>query len=138
MSVLHTGKKVAPKNYFVGLFDWAIFALDESASSAIERVTKKDEVQEGDTPSVKVERALSSPHMLAHYAVLAGFCFVGATIAHVQISTRLICSSCPALYWFLASLCFAGGENMVWRMQRYLITFNFGGIVLHPNFLPWT
>ena len=138
MSVLHSGKKVVPKNYFVGLFDWAIFALDESASSDIERVTKKDEVQEGDTPSVKVERALSSPHMLAHYAALAGFCFVGATIAHVQISTRLICSSCPALYWFLASLCFAGGGNMVWRMQLYLITFNFLGIVLHPNFLPWT
>lgn len=138
MSILHTGKKGTQKNYFTELFDWAIFALGESASSDKDGIINTEEVQEGDTPSVKVERALSSSHMLAHYAVLAGFCFVGATIAHVQISTRLICSSCPALYWFLASLCFAGGENMVWRMQLYLIVFNFLGIVLHPNFLPWT
>lgn len=138
MSVLRTGKKGAPKNYFMELFDWAIFALGESVSSDINRIINTEEVQEGDTPSVKVERALSSPHMLAHYAVLAGFCFVGTTIAHIQISTRLICSSCPALYWFLASLCFAGGEIMVSRMQLYLIIFNFLGIVLHPNFLPWT
>lgn len=138
MSVLHTWKKGDPKNYFMELFDWAIFALGESVFSDIDRITNTEEVQEGDTPSVKVERALSSPYMLAHYAVLAGFCFVGTTIAHVQISTRLICSSCPAFYWFLASLCSAGGENMVWRMQLYLILFNFLGIVLHPNFLPWT
>uniref|UniRef100_A0A7S0ACP6 GPI mannosyltransferase 2 n=1 Tax=Minutocellus polymorphus TaxID=265543 RepID=A0A7S0ACP6_9STRA len=138
MSVLHVKKKGAPKKYFVQLFDWALFAFNESASSEVGIIDDTEEVQEGDTPSVKVERALSAPYMLAHYAVLAGFCFVGATIAHVQISTRLICSSCPALYWFLASLCFAGGNNMVWRMKMYLIIFNFLGIVLHPNFLPWT
>ena len=138
IAVSHVGKKGGPKNYFVELFDWAVFALNESASNEVGVRGDTEEVQEGDTPSVKVERALSAPFMLAHYAVLAGFCFVGATIAHVQISTRLICSSSPALYWFLASLCFAGGSNMVWWMKMYLIIFNFLGIVLHPNFLPWT
>lgn len=138
MTLLPTGKESRPKHYFAELFDWAIFALKESASLEVDNINSTEEVQEGDTPSVKVERALSSPHMLSHYAVLAGFCFVGTTIAHIQISTRLICSSCPALYWFLASLCFAGGGNVVWQIQLYFIIFNFLGVVLHPNFLPWT
>lgn len=140
LSAKHSSRgETRPKDgYFIELIKWAIFALDESAQGEAGSIENERDVQEGDTPSVKIDRALSAPYMLAHYAILAGFCLVGATVAHVQVSTRLICSSCPAFYWFLASLCFAGGESMVWRMKVYLAVFNFLGIVLHPNFLPWT
>lgn len=132
------GNKARRSRYFVELMKWAIFALDESAQGEAGTIESERDVQEGDTPSVKIGRALNAPYMLAHYAILTGFCIVGATVAHVQVSTRLICSSCPAFYWFLASLCFAGRDTMIWRVKVYLVVFNILGIILHPNFLPWT
>ena len=46
---------------------------------------------------------LLGPRTLPHYAVLAAFTLLGLTVAHVQISTRMIFSSCPAIYWYITS-----------------------------------
>mmetsp|Transcript_38500 Transcript_38500/g.58355 ORF Transcript_38500/g.58355 Transcript_38500/m.58355 type:complete len:238 (+) Transcript_38500:63-776(+) len=102
--------------------------------------------------------ALIGPHLLAHYAVLAGFVLICATVAHVQISTRMICSSCPAWYWFIAAMLMyqqnkqqrnTTGRGYILLFGRHYDTvslliwgyfglYNALGVVLHVNFLPWT
>ena len=131
------------------LLQWAYLALDASTNESSDRL------------SYRSTMLLLGPQLLSHYAILAGFALVGTFVAHVQISTRLICSSCPALYWFLSCLIANGvvNDEMASRVKRkddvvgqlfpcpslvvrllhpYLILYNILGIVLHVNFLPWT
>jgi len=73
---------------------------------------------------------------MGHVFVLGIFCLIGASIAHIQISTRLICSSCPVIYvsmteWYL------NPYRRKWLLF-YLSLFNILGTILHPNWLPWT
>jgi hypothetical protein len=71
---------------------------------------------------------------------------LGLFIAHVQITTRLICSSCPLIYIGLASILKAKNDANIQKNNKrnqylviiYLVLFNFLGILLHPNFYPWT
>jgi len=78
-----------------------------------------------------------SPILLGHYAVLAASTLLLLTVAHVQIATRLICSTCPALYWFLSTQINRGGmlgdAILGWCLLYILL-----GTVMHPNWLPWT
>lgn len=131
------------------LLQWAYLALDASTNESSDR------------PSSRSTVLLLGPQFLSHYAILAGFALVGAFVAHVQISTRLICSSCPALYWFLSCLLVHGvvnDEKMASRVKSrddvgrllscaslvalllysYFVLYNILGVVLHVNFLPWT
>lgn len=110
-----------------GVFQWALWALRRSS----------DEIQVNPSESM-----LHCPQMLSHYAVLAAVALLGATVAHVQISTRLICSTCPAIYWHLAHLC--QNKQKLFGLQTrvvicaYLGTYILVGTTLHVNFLPWT
>lgn len=88
---------------------------------------------------------LVGPTMLSHYAILAAACVVGATIAHVQISTRFICSSCPAIYWYMASISIPDSKPGLARVlldRKAIVYYCLGyivlGVVLHVNWLPWT
>jgi hypothetical protein len=53
----------------------------------------------------------------------------------LQVSTRLLCSSCPVLFWWLADL---------WRRRRpawlwaYCLGYAAIGSLLFANHLPWT
>jgi phosphatidylinositol glycan class V len=69
--------------------------------------------------------------MLAHYAVLCAATLLSLSMAHIQISTRLIFSTCPALYWHLA-------HQPKRLIAAYLFTYIVLGCVMHVNFLPWT
>ncbi len=84
---------------------------------------------------------LSGQFMLGYYAILAITCLLGATVAHVQISTRLIFSSCPAIYWYLTLLGTKHHDKYI-SWQRLIGLYCFGyivlGIILHVNWLPWT
>lgn len=95
-----------------------------------------------------------------HWFVLAGFILL---CGHVQIVTRAVCASSPALYWFVAeaAMCHrtlhlpnAGEEDgpprsrlhflayaMVSRLRlyrRWCVSYICLGILLHCNSLPWT
>lgn len=99
--------------------------------------------------SAEIEDRLMGPGLLEHYAVLAGVCVLGATIAHVQVSTRLLCSSCPSLYWFMAYViekaktktgsetCFSY-RSAAKAIVYYIFAFNLIGPVMHVTWLPWT
>lgn len=77
-------------------------------------------------------KAMYAPQMLGHYAVLAAAALLGLTVAHVQISTRLLCSTCPAIYWQWAQ--FEPKRLLV----VYIAVYTIIGTILHVNFLPWT
>lgn len=108
---------------------WAFLALGASSS---------DLKSTGDG---KVSLQLLGPKFLSYYAILAGFAIVGAFLAHVQISTRLICSSCPAFYWFVSSLMIDDGsrdKRVGMLLYFYFALYNIIGVIMHVNWLPWT
>ena len=109
------------KNLFAQLWQWAVTALKQAGSD-------------------QHEKSVLGSHLLPHYAVLGVVALVGLTIAHVQISTRLICSTCPAVYWYLASIFLREDQAMPTgrAVTLYCLLFNVLGIILHPNWLPWT
>lgn len=121
---------------------WAVFALLASLDSP--ESTIKD-LKHREQPQV----VLIGPTLSAYYAVLGAACIVGATIAHVQISTRFIFASCPAIYWYIAFICISHNEgksrSLLARLLLcrnaiicYCAGFVLAGIVMHVNWLPWT
>lgn len=80
---------------------------------------------------------LGSPILLGQYAVLAASTLLSLTMAHIQISTRLICSTCPAFYWFLTVNVSRGGR-LGDAILFWFVTYTILGVVMHPNWLPWT
>ncbi len=121
------------------IFWWTFQALSTSSASV-------DNISEVSNPS----QLLLGPSCLPYYAILAGFALVGTFVAHVQISTRLICSSCPALYWYVTILTtneqqsYKERENVARNilathpMWFYFGLYNILGIIMHVNWLPWT
>ncbi|KAL7485641.1 hypothetical protein ACHAW6_011239 [Cyclotella cf. meneghiniana] len=142
---------------FVCVCQWAIEAL---GASAIDVKTKKYAVKEssvlGEAESLRFLLGSSS---LSYYAMLFEFVLVGSFLAHVQISTRLISSSCPAFYWFIVvfflrdnskSQVKAHSKQAYQKEHRrnnvslelmlcfYFALYNLLGVIMHVNFLPWT
>jgi phosphatidylinositol glycan class V len=115
------------KGFPLRIIQWAIWAQRRS-QEAVHRNTSGS--------------ILHSPQMLPHYAVLAAVALLGFAVAHVQIATRLICSTCPAIYWHLAHLCLDKNNFLGLPIRRiifvYLGIYILIGTILHVNFLPWT
>lgn len=100
---------------------------------------------------------------VVHGLFLTVFCIF---FVHIQVSTRLICSASPLMYWYCAlSACCVSGksdddayefeENVSskWKVyfltqknytlqERFLLSYFLGytilGCFMFPNFLPWT
>ena len=129
------------------VFSWSFQALAVYSYDSDPR-NKITSSEGADIPSM----VLLGPNFLSYYAILAGFAIVGAFLAHVQIATRLICSSCPALYWFCATLLARSAEikgNVKSRSEwwisltplllyGYFALYNILGVIMHVNWLPWT
>jgi phosphatidylinositol glycan class V len=130
------------------VFCWAFRALSSSSDSV-----KSEQFRNKHSSVSNSSQLLLGPSCLSYYAILAGFALVGLFVAHVQISTRLICSSCPALYWFVSALVTRDqqndkdGDDTVREKHTthapalilfYCILFNVLGVIMHVNWLPWT
>lgn len=64
---------------------------------------------------------------------------ISLCFAHIQVVTRLMCASCPLIYVAMAE-CFASNDIKISKklMLAYIVSFNILGLILHPNFFPWT
>jgi len=132
---------------------WVIYALQEFSNGPGSMDIPEDRhVQQTKSPSTQAEddskefemicSILYGPLVLGHYAVLGAATLLGLLIAHVQISTRLLCSMSPALYWHMMalslrhkkehSICWGGA--VVFYCALYMLL----GVIMHSNWLPWT
>lgn len=78
-----------------------------------------------------VEREL--PYHI-HALLLTIFC---GLVVNIQVTTRLLLSSCPPIYWYCENL---SSKTLSRRrlIMTYFITFFVLGTLLHTNFYPWT
>eukprot|EP00536_Pseudo-nitzschia_multiseries_P007878 jgi/Psemu1/196614/e_gw1.190.3.1 len=151
------GKGKIPSKLKLIFVGWPLHALAESVS-----------VYGGGTSagpsSDSWSLLLENPYLLGHYAILAIVTVLGIVIAHVQISTRMICSTSPAIIWFMAHCLLSppaaspgdspsqsnqnrrksGRYLSVIQQNRskivtfYIVLYMVLGMILHVNFLPWT
>jgi len=164
------GKGKIPVTHKSIVFGWPPEALSESVSVSSEENADRGREAARNTDqriTLSTERnlLLENPWLLGHYAILAILAFLGLVIAHVQISTRMICSSSPAIIWFIAHCLLApsssssaidgsskpndkeqnfnSGYPFIGGIRSRMVLFYVGlymvlGVILHVNFLPWT
>lgn len=120
----------------LALLNWSVQAL---ADSVVPLPSKQNVTLQPKFTAQVHSHLVSNPLLLGHYAILAGLTLVGLLVAHVQISTRLILSSSPAIVWFL-TYCHLQTKSQPLRqfLEAYTLLYLILGILLHVNFLPWT
>jgi phosphatidylinositol glycan class V len=140
------------------VLQWACHALREFAAPSVPVYPT--------TAADPTDVLLGGAALLGHYAVLAAAALLGLTMAHVQISTRLIFSTCPAIYWYMAAVVVGNtpptniasnpstasnsastakdlddSNQYNWKAEAilwYCLLYIVLGIALHSNWLPWT
>lgn len=129
--------------------NWAIFSLIESSHMGDDDQEEEQEknVQRdfSGESSKNHHHLLISSVMLPFYAILSVVAFVGLTITHVEVSTRLICSTCPAFYWYCVySMNIEDNKkqesvkNTTKYIKQYCNVYIIVGVLLFPNWLRWT
>jgi phosphatidylinositol glycan class V len=79
---------------------------------------------------------LSSYHSAAvfvHIVYLAALSLFGLCFMYIQCTTRFICASSPAVFWYTART-----PGRTAAMVTYSLAFTAIGSVLFSNFYPWT
>jgi len=101
--------------------------------------------------SKRVKEFFLSPDFLWQFHLLP-IVFIGLTMAHVQILTRLVCAASPYVYILMARILapvlgeeLKEKETKVEEVSRevkwlagYLVVYGVGGMILHGNHFPWT
>ena len=116
----------------------------------------ENEFQEGELYYALLDEKWLGRELMPHYVMLAGSVLVVVLFGHVQIVTRFVCASCPAVYWYIAgrlslgmkteghmgNLFTTGGDGEVSDSQKWLICwfiiYIFVGTLMHSVGLPWT
>ncbi|CAB9523039.1 GPI mannosyltransferase 2 [Seminavis robusta] len=155
--LLKQAQPTSGKSTVASIIGWAISSLGASVAFQNGKTQHSDTSPQQTQPSASnmLQQLLMGPIMLGHYAVLASVCTVGLTVAHVEITTRMICSTCPAIYWYMTFCCCSHKEEMgsddasrllarrIPLLGRplvflYCLLYILAGVVMHPNWLPWT
>ena len=89
--------------------------------------------KKGDTAK-SARLGLYSPPAFVHVVYMAALTLFAVCLMYIQCSTRFLCASCPALFWYAASL---PARYRRW-VVLYFAAFNAVGIVLFTSFYPWT
>lgn len=75
-------------------------------------------------------------HLLPFVLHTLALALVSLLFLHVQVATRLICSSSPLIYWYASSL---ESASKVHRLTKlYFTSYFFIGVAAFANSLPWT
>lgn len=141
------GRGKTPTSLKMILVGWPLHALSKSV------------LQDGKTcnsASISLsprDRLVDNKYLLGHYAILAILVVIGAIFAHVQISTRMIISTSPAIIWFIAYCLLTPlpatsyippqskhdmSSQLPYLVWLYTVLYMVLGVILHVNFLPWT
>lgn len=87
--------------------------------------------------SRKFSQLQTGKDQLPYYVQLVALVLFSGVNINIQVTTRLIASSCPAFYWICEDL------SRVTRTRRkvmlfYFVSYSLVGTILHSNFYPWT
>lgn len=81
--------------------------------------------------------SMASKKQLAYYLQGIFITLICSVTINVQVTTRLLASSCPVVFWICAD---ARNESRLKHklLLFYFISYFIVGTVLHSNFYPWT
>ena len=91
----------------------------------------------------KRSRFIAHEDLLVYLVHALFITLTGLVAFHVQILTRMICSSTPVFYWSCAAILLdekrAGTSNRMFTcLCMYFMCYVLVGTLLHTNFYPWT
>lgn len=75
-------------------------------------------------------------HLLPFVLHTLALALVSLLFLHVQVATRLICSSSPLIYWYASS--FESASLIHFLTKGYFTLYFFAGTIAFANSLPWT
>ena len=122
---------------FTAVRDFCLYTDKESILAAFGLTDEcKKDVTESNQCFIPHERLLV-------YLIHALFLTLSGLFAfHVQILTRMVCSSTPIFYWTCASITLnqlKTSKNVKYNfVSVFFLSYVFLGILLHSNFYPWT
>lgn len=86
---------------------------------------------------VKAANRKANNTLFIYYAQVILLLIFCSFVINVQVTTRLLASSCPVIYWICADI-EKKSPTISKLIQIYFITYFILGTILHCNFYPWT
>jgi len=152
-------ERINSKNFLRNCAFWIWISLDELGKLHDHNFIKSSPQQS----NIPLKKLLLGPLTLPHFLLLCAMTIIGMTIAHVEVSTRLICSTCPAFYWYTYLYLHQDGEKENEQHQNksssqlhqthtgtlvkghrakfvycFFVGYTFIGGLLFSNWLRWT